>query len=126
MLLTDIDENLYRITSGGVVTFVGNMDHLAKGLAFVAKPPADFDADGKNDIGVYRNGIWYILPSSDAGVTVKEWGGLAQDVPVPADYDGDGRTDIAVYREGLWLIRRSSDGLQTVVGWGLAQDVPLN
>ena len=38
LLLTDIDQNLYQITTSGVVTFVGAMDHVAKGLAFVNAP----------------------------------------------------------------------------------------
>ena len=38
LLLTDIDQNLYQITTNGVVTFVGAMDHVAKGLAFVNAP----------------------------------------------------------------------------------------
>jgi hypothetical protein len=38
LLLTDIDQNLYQITTAGVVTFVGGMDHVAKGLAFVNAP----------------------------------------------------------------------------------------
>jgi spore coat protein A len=109
------------------VTFVGSMDHVPKGLAFVPKPPDDFDADGKNDIGIYRNGNWYIFRSLDGGMTVVGFGGLAQDVPVPADYDGDGKTDVAVYRDGLWFIRRSLDGVQTTIGWGgLPEDITLN
>jgi hypothetical protein len=35
LLVTDIDQNLYQITTTGVVTFVGGLDHVAKGLAFV-------------------------------------------------------------------------------------------
>ena len=38
LLLTDIDQNLYKITTTGVVTLVGGMDHVAKGLAFVNAP----------------------------------------------------------------------------------------
>ena len=76
LLLADIDQNLYKITTTGVVTFVGNMDHVAKGLAFISKPSQDFDtdADGKNDIGMYWDGGWYILRSSDGGVTSVGWG----------------------------------------------------
>jgi len=88
--------------------------------------PADYDGDGKTDIAVYRNGNWFILRSSDGGMTSLRWG-IAQDIPVPADYDGDGKADIAVYRNGVWFILRSSDAGQTTVGWGgLPQDVPLN
>jgi len=86
----------------------------------------DYDGDGKVDVAVYRNGDWYILRSSDGGVTAIGWG-IAGDMPVPADYDGDGKADIAVYRNGVWFILRSSDAGQTTVGWGgLPQDVPLN
>jgi hypothetical protein len=103
------------------------MDHVAKGLAFISKPSQNFDTDGdgKNDIGVYWGGGWFILRSSDGGVTSVGWG-IAQDIPVPGDYDGDGKTDIAVYRDGDWFIHRSSDGRRTLVGWGIAQDIPLN
>jgi Right handed beta helix region/FG-GAP-like repeat len=85
----------------------------------------DFDGDGLSDLGVYRNGVWFIRRSLDGGIAV-EWGGLPQDKPVPADYDGDGKVDHAVYRDGAWFILRSSDGAQTAVGWGGAStDVPV-
>ena len=88
--------------------------------------PRDYDGDGKADIAVYRDGNWYIIRSSDGGVTAVGWGGLAQDIPVPADYDGDGKTDIAVYRDGTWYILRSADGGVTATGWGgMGQDIPV-
>src|SRR5258705_5162791 len=93
-------------------------------LTHPARP--DFDGDEKADIAVYRGGLWYVLRSSDGGITAVPWGGAAQDIPVPADYDGDGKTDIAVYRSGLWYVLRSSDGRGTAVAWGgAAQDIPV-
>ena len=90
------------------------------------RPAVDFDGDGISDIALYRNGAWFILRSSDNGITVTNWGGLAQDIPVPADYDGDGKTDVAVYRDGAWFIIRSTDNGITVTNWGgLAQDIPV-
>ena len=80
--------------------------------------PVDYDGDGKTDAAVYRNGEWYVLRSSDGGMTFKGWrdgtrhGGAR-------DYDGDGKVDIAVLRDGIWYIFRSSDGGQMmVVGQG--------
>ena len=83
----------------------------------------DFDGDKKTDVGVYRNGAWFIL-NSNGGSTVVGWGGAAQDVPVQADYDGDGKSDVAVFRDGVWFILNSSGGSQ-FVGWGTAGDVPV-
>ncbi len=83
----------------------------------------DFDGDKKTDVGVYRNGAWFIL-NSNGGNTVVGWGGAAQDVPVQGDYDGDGKSDVAVFRDGVWFILNSSGGSQ-FVGWGTAGDVPV-
>src|SRR5262249_52483122 len=96
--------------AGGTIIY----DHKC---VFGGNPPLDFDGDCKSDIGIFRNGQWLILRSSDLGQIPLGWG-AAQDIPVPLDYDGDGKTDIAVYRagNGAWFILRSSDGGQTTLG----------
>src|SRR5262249_53329095 len=95
---------------------------LGKIFAISGEPgSAYFDGDGRSDITAYRDGIWYVLRSSDSGVTATEWGGLVQDIPVPQDYDGDGEVHVAVYRDGTWYILRSSDG--GVIATGLGRTV---
>lgn len=44
--------------------------------------PADYDGDGLADIALYRDGNWFIRRSSDGGVTVTDFGGLPQDIPI--------------------------------------------
>jgi hypothetical protein len=118
----DFDGQL-RPTTGAASRDLGADEFLSVVLSEVL---ADFDGDGKSDIGVYRDGNWFIRRTSDGGVSGVGWGGLPQDKPVAGDYDGDGKTDIALYRDGSWFIIRSSDGGVTAIGWGgLAQDKPV-
>ena len=87
---------------------------------------ADFDADGKTDLSVFRpsEGNWY-LDRSTAGFTVVGWG-LSSDELVPGDFDGDNKADVAVFRpsSGTWWILRSSDGGFSSSAFGSAGDVP--
>ena len=64
--------------------------------------PGDYDGEGKADLAVYRDGVWFILRSSDGVQTAVGWG-LPQDKPMPGDYDGDGKTDQAVFAMGRGL-----------------------
>ncbi len=115
------DRSLYYTTyaGGGAV----------RRITFVAgppAPPADFDGDGRSDIGVFRpsNGVWYVSRSS-GGSTVVNWGSPG-DVPAPADYDGDRRIDLAVFRpsNAVWYVQRSSGGT-TALNWGANGDRPM-
>jgi len=89
--------------------------------------PADYDGDGKTDLGIWRpdTGEWWILKSSndyDQNEPLAfRWGKLG-DVPVQADYDGDGRADLAIFRstENRWYIRESASGKMSVHAFGLA------
>jgi hypothetical protein len=89
--------------------------------------PADFDGDGRTDLGVWRpdSGEWWILKSSNDydqdQPLVYRWGKLG-DIPVQADYDGDGLTDLAVFRsmENRWYIHESASGKMSAHAFGIA------
>jgi len=83
---------------------------------------SDFTNDGRTDIGVFRNGAWFYLDSTNNqsnGISF----GQAGDKPVPADYDGDGKTDVAVFRDGIWYLQQSTKGF-TGISFGTTGDLP--
>jgi uncharacterized delta-60 repeat protein len=91
-----------------------------------ARPRADFDADGKTDLSVYRSSDsnWYVF-NSGGGTIVRNWG-LPTDVLTPGDFDGDGKADAAAYRPstGQWYVLRSSDSSVNILTFGVSGDIP--
>ncbi len=87
----------------------------------------DFDGDGKSDVTVFRNGIWYILQSSN-NIPLSYSFGLAGDIPISGDFDGDSKTDFAVYRpsNGFWYRINSSNGSFTANQFGISTDTPIS
>jgi len=130
-LLTDGAGGLARLltmTTSGVATDLGTMDHEAKGLAFAPKAPADFGADLKTDPGVYQasTGNWFFLESTTGFDQHLNFGG-ANFLPVPGDYDGDGETDTAVYDTvtGNWFIDQSTAGFRVHPSFGGPGFIPV-
>lgn len=84
----------------------------------------NYDGDNKADMAIYRNGVWFILQSSDGAVKIEYWG-VSQDIPVPADYNNDGKMNVAVYRpaEGIWYIKKENSF--EAVRWGINTDKPV-
>jgi len=85
----------------------------------------DYDGDGKTDLCVYRDGVWYTA-DIELGNQYGEQFGLGDDLPVPADYDGDGKADLAVFRPltGDWYFHLSGDDSIRGIHWGQSGDVP--
>jgi uncharacterized repeat protein (TIGR03803 family) len=93
---------------------------------------ADFTADRRSDLVVYRPGTgeWFVRDGSGATAPSRRfvWG-ASTDVPVIGDFDGDGRSDLAAFRSnGEWHIRYSSRDYAAgdVFVWGGTPDVPLS
>jgi hypothetical protein len=90
----------------------------------------DYDGDGRDQIAVFRRGVWFIL-DEEGGAHTFFWG-TEGDLAVPKDYDGDGTDDIAIFRpaDGNWFIINSgsaSSDVSTItnVQWGLPGDIPV-
>ncbi len=116
-------------TWGGVTFNIdGNIaDGPVAGIAVPKNTNADFDGDGKTDIGIFRpdTGDWIVLLSFNSTYSTVRWG-TGTDVIVPGDYDGDGKTDHAVWRpsDGVWHILPKG-GIYTTRIWGAAGDIPV-
>lgn len=91
---------VYPLAGGSSQTIVDGYNADWQPVRPAVRPTRfDFDGDGLSDVSVFRpsDGIWYILRSSDLGVTQTAFA-LNGDLPVPSDFDGDAKTDIAIYR----------------------------
>jgi hypothetical protein len=90
----------------------------------------DWDGEGKDTVGVFRNGIWYLRNVNTSGPhTVPSFSyGSATDTPLVGDWNGDGIDTIGVFRAGHWYLRDSnSAGANNIPGftYGGPDDIPV-
>lgn len=67
----------------------------------------DWDGDGIDTIGIFRDGRWTLDSNGDGqdlGREVTAIFGKKGDLPVTGDFDGDGVDEIGIYRAGVWYI----------------------
>jgi len=118
-------------TGDAVTDGVTYSSFLTKPPAACQHPTADFEGDGKSDLGYFHpsTGLWGILQSShghDYGYARYFTWGTTGDIVTPADYDGDGIVDPTVRRppsggqSAAYLILRST----TNYNYGLSLTIP--
>ncbi|MDR3110826.1 MAG: hypothetical protein LBU65_14250 [Planctomycetaceae bacterium] len=108
------------------------IDHVfqygGKGDVAVA---GDFNGDGVTEIGVYRNGNWYIDfngdgrwdPSVDKFIPGEAVEGA---VPVVGDWNGEGIDRIGLFVNGQWKLDTTGDfQYDKTIEFGQAGDVPV-
>ena len=90
-----------------------------------------FAGDGVTNIGVYRNGDWYIDRNGDGrwerGVDLLLEGiGRDGEIPVVGDFNGDGIDEIGMYKDGRWRLDTTGDFvLDTEIRFGEPGDLPV-
>ena len=129
---------IYKISSSGVVTYVGKDDRL-EGTANIRDffivdredtAPGDIDGDGVSDFSVFRRNPYMrylIQTSSGAFFDVPYFGGSrGPDKVFLGEVDGDGRKDLISFN-GAWSLRESSTArIATHVPYSLRDgDIPL-
>jgi subtilisin family serine protease len=70
----------------------------------------DWNGDGIDSVGIYRNGVFYLRNSNTTGFAdIVVAFGSPGDQPVVGDWDGDGVDTIGVYRNGTFYLRKSNE-----------------
>lgn len=91
----------------------------------------DWNGDGTDKIGVYRNGEYYLDMNGngrwDGSDKIVELG--MHGLPIVGDFNGDGTDELGVYRDGKWHMDTNGDGqldiLDQVFEVGGADGVPV-
>ncbi|HYP25781.1 MAG TPA: BACON domain-containing carbohydrate-binding protein [Blastocatellia bacterium] len=89
----------------------------------------DWNGDGIDTIGVYRNGDFLLRNSNTNGFAdIVVSFGVPGDQPIVGDWDGDGIDTIGIYRNGDFLLRNSntSGPPQLVFSLGVSGDVAIS
>jgi len=92
----------------------------------------DWNGDGRDKIGVYKDGAWYLdyLGEGTWTTNTKAYGfGAAGYTPVIGDWNKDGKTKIGVYKDGAWYLDYLGEGTWTAntkaYGFGAAGYTPI-
>jgi len=109
------------------------IDHVFQFGVSQDKPVVgDFNGDGIDTIGVFRNGHWLIDSDGDGRFSHLDQTfqyGLPGDLPVVGDFNGDGRDEVGVYRQGKWILdidgNRKHDLRDRAFELGGADDLPV-
>ncbi|HYP27184.1 MAG TPA: NBR1-Ig-like domain-containing protein [Blastocatellia bacterium] len=89
----------------------------------------DWNGDGIDTIGVYRNGDFLLRNSNTNGFAdIVVSFGMPGDQPIVGDWDGNGTTTIGIYRNGTFMLRNSNTpgDPEIVFSLGNPGDVPIS
>jgi hypothetical protein len=101
---------------------------LSYGLPTDRPLACDWNGDGIDTPGVFRNGVFYLRNSLTTGVANITMGyGMPGDLPICGDWNGDGIDSPGIFRNGVFYLRNSltSGGAQLVAGYGMGGDLPF-
>ena len=74
----------------------------------------DWNGNGKTEVGVYQNGVWYLDYNSNSqwntGIDKVYNFGTAGWTPVTGDWNGDGKAKVGVYQNGAWYLDYNGNG----------------
>jgi hypothetical protein len=66
----------------------------------------DWNGDGSDTVGIYRNGVFHLRNSNTSGVAeVSIPFGLPGDQPLAGDWNNDGVAEVGVFRNGVFYLR---------------------
>ncbi len=135
-----VANNIWYIRRSSDNAFFARQFGISGAVTLDVPVPADYDGDGKTDLGVHRltdvlgsAGDFNVWQSSNDSRYERRWG-TNLDRTVLADYDGDGKADLAVYHSeprfssngiGIWQVLQSSNGATREVQFGLSTDRAL-
>jgi hypothetical protein len=126
---------IWKLDTRGVYDAQGNPVYdtwLQFGIAGDKPIVGDWNGDGRDDVGVYRDGVWYLDSNGVFGWqsndTVVRFG-IAGDTPVAGDWEGTGRDRIGVFRtNGVWYLDYGAFGWQNTdpqLQFGMSGDLPV-
>jgi uncharacterized repeat protein (TIGR03803 family) len=90
----------------------------------------DWDGDGDDSVGIYRDGTFFLRNSNTAGPgeIVFPFGAVG-DIPIAGDWDGDGIDTVGVYRPATaeWFLRNTNAAGAPDLSftYGLANETPV-
>lgn len=124
---------VYRPSDGSMYLRRSNTPGFADvssvyGMATDVPVAGDWDGDGDDTIGVFRNGTFMLRNEVTPGFADVEVSfGLPTDLPVVGDWDGDGDDTIGVYRDGQLFVRNDNavGPPDFLVDFGIAGDLPV-
>lgn len=127
-----IGHRLLKFTSQGR-TRADLIDHVFHVGRAGGRPVAgDWNGDGIQTVGVFKNGTWFLDWDGDGRLTSHDKSirfGQSNDTPVVGDFNGDGIDEIGIYRSGTWILDTNSNGKQDrhdeVFRLGNAMEVPV-
>jgi hypothetical protein len=105
---------VFRPSTGELFLKNSNSSGFADTLIVFGNPgdypiAGDWNGDGVDSVGIYRNGIFYLRNTNSTGFAdIVVPFGNAGDQPIVGDWNGDGIDTIGVYRNGTFLLRNSN------------------
>ncbi|OYT70132.1 MAG: hypothetical protein CFK52_11845 [Chloracidobacterium sp. CP2_5A] len=123
----------FRPTDGFVYQRFSNTPGFADNSFFYGqagdRPIAgDWDGDGVDTVGIFRNGVFFLKNRNEPGFADLSFAyGAPGDIPLAGDWDGDGVDTIGVYRDGRFSLRNanSAGAPDIVVNYGNPGDLPI-